>query len=119
MPKTLTNQTGDGVSSPLIQANIELPDSGQSVKVVGAVQAVGASLVAITGSPVTAPLPPGSGLTGWMIQVHTGTGAASVKSQASTVPVPDVSNVLIYSDVLGPADANLAVDPDSVTPDTY
>ena len=116
---TVSNATGDGVTSTRITAAVELPDSGTSVLVSGTIldPAVGAT-VAIAGSPVTIPAAPGSGSIFYVIQVATATGAATVKQSTSAMPAADAGNVVIFQQTLGTTSTDPALTP-AVTPDTY
>ena len=121
MSKTTTNSTGDGITTDLLTTNVQLPDTGTTVLVSGLVQHVGFSQVVITGTSVTFPTTPVSGVVNVIIQVNYTTGAATVKSNttAGTPPTPDAGNVQIFSTILNTTDSNLALDTDNVTPDTY
>lgn len=88
MPTTLRVRTGDGVNSVLIDAVVQLPDSGHSFGVAGTVQAPGHAAVAITGSPLTGPNNPGAGNLFWQIVVDWTSGAASVQQSSTADPSP-------------------------------
>ncbi|GAC1502544.1 MAG: hypothetical protein NVS1B10_07340 [Candidatus Saccharimonadales bacterium] len=120
MPTTYTNLTGDGQSANLIQANIQVPDSGYSVSITGVVQVVGQSVVSITGSPLTFPSAPASGIINVIIQINSTTGAASIKQNttAGTFPTPDAGNIQVFQTVLGTTSTDLALDASNQTPDT-
>lgn len=118
MPITISNSTGDGVTSTLIQSSIELPDSGTNVLLAGTVQAPGGTAMVITGSPLTMPVAPGSGSTYWIIQVNTNTGAASIKQSTSGMPLADPNNMIISSQTLVPGNTDPALVQDA-SPDTY
>ncbi len=118
MPITISNQTGDGVSAPLVQSGIEIPDSGTSVLVSGQVQAPGSPAVPLTGSPVAIPAVPGTGTTFYILQANTGSGAVTVKQSSSSMPAVDSGNVLLMSQSLVAGQADPALD-QSATPDSY
>lgn len=113
MPKTMGASSGDGVIDPFVSAELTLPDAGSSIVIEGSIKPIGAAEIAITGSPLTAPSPPGSGLIYWIIQVNTSTGAASIKQSTSSYPAPDASNVSMFNETLAPTDTNLAADTSS------
>lgn len=121
MPRTISDNTGDGVSSNLVIFSAQLPDSGGSVVIGGQIQAIGQSVVQITGSPLTFPSAPGSGVINVIIQVNTTTGAASIKQNttAGTMPVVDAGNIQIFQTVMQVSDTSLALDADNVTPDSW
>lgn len=119
MPVTISNYTGDGVNDPIIATAIGLPDSGTSVSILGTVTPTGAAAITITGSPLTAPTPPGSGSIYWIIQVNTTTGVATVKQSTSAVPVADAGNLVVFTQTLVPGASDPALVATSVTPDTY
>lgn len=116
---TISNSTGDGVTSVKLSTAIALPDSGTSVAVAGTVldPAVGTQQT-ITGSPVTIPAAPGSGNIYYVIQVATATGAATVKQSTSAIPVADAGNAMVFQQTLVPTSTDPALTP-AVTPDTY
>lgn len=115
---TVSNSTGDGVTSVKIVTAVELPDSGSSVLASGTIldPAVGTAQT-ITGSPVAIPAAPGSGSIFYVIQASTTTGAATVKQSTSAVPVADAGNVVIFQQTLVPTSTSPALAP-SGTPDT-
>ncbi len=121
MPLTITNFTGDGIKDDQIAGAIEVPDSGTSYSVTGTVTPAGGSAVAMTGSPLTAPSPPGSGNIYWIIQVNTTTGALSIKQNTSgPAPTPDAGNDVIFTQTLPAGLTDPADDPNAdVTPDDY
>lgn len=121
MPKTISNFTGDGLADPIIQVNIQVPDSGASVLVAGTVRAPGATnVVTVTGSPLTAPGVPGSGITSWIIQADLTTGALSIKTSSSAMPAADAGALMIFSDTIASTDSgNMALNASDQTPDTY
>jgi len=119
MPKTSCSFSGDGVAAPMVQVSVALPDTGSSISIDGQVTAVGGTPVAITGSPLTSPTPPGSGNIYWMIQVNSATGAATIKQSTSAMPTADAGNIQVFSDTMTPTDTNLAQDTATATPDTW
>ncbi len=120
MSMTIANLTGDGIASDKIACAIELPDSGTSYLVAGTVQPVGGTQVTITGSPVTAPTPPGSGYINWIIQVNVTTGALSIKQAANVpAPAPDAGNDVIFTQTLNAGAVDPALGVSDSTPDTF
>jgi hypothetical protein len=118
MPLTISNWTGDGVKDPIIATSIQLPDSGTSVIIDGAVTPTGGPAVTVTGSPLTAPAAPGSGSVYWIIQVNTSTGAATVKQSTVAMPAADSGNQIVFAQTLIPATTDEAANATDVTPDT-
>jgi hypothetical protein len=118
MPLTISNWTGDGVKDPVIATSIQLPDSGTSVIIAGSVTPTGGQPVTVTGSPVTAPAPPGSGSVYWIIQVNTATGAATVKQSAVAMSAADSGNQIVFAQTLVPGTTDEAANATDVTPDT-
>jgi len=117
MPITISNQTGDGVGTPLVQSSIEIPDSGTSVLVSGQVQSPGSPAIPLTGSPVAIPAVPGAGATFYILQANTSNGAVTVKQSSSAVPSVDAGSVLLMSQSLVAGQADPALD-QSTTPDS-
>ena len=99
--KSMSGLTGDGNLATLVQVNVGLPGTdGGSVPINGQIQVPGSAKLVITGSPLTAPVIPGSGTTFWIIQVNTTTGAASIKTSSSATPAPDASNIVVFQSSL-------------------
>jgi hypothetical protein len=121
MPQTITNNTGDGVIADQIASNIQMPDTGSSVLVGGQVHKVGNPAVAITGSPLTFPAAPGSGIINVIVQVNWTTGAASIKQNTTpgVFPTVDAGNIQIFQTVLQTTTSNLALCASNVTPDSW
>lgn len=119
MPLTISNTTGDGYADTYIDSDIELPDSGTVVKVTGTVQAIGGQPAPLTGSPLTAPAPPSTGLIFWAIEASLSTGALAVLQSAAAMPPPDAGNVLLFQQTLSPASTDDALVATDSTPDTY
>lgn len=131
MPITISNATGDGLTTSQMRTNIQLPDSGTTVQVNGVVRpALPAAAqnnnpvpaVTITGSPLTIPAPPGSGSIFYNIQVDVVTGAAVVVQSTVSDPAPALSSdgvtpkVVIFRQTLTNASsANPTLNP-STTP---
>lgn len=113
MSMTVSNIPQDGT----FQAQILLPDSGTTVYVSGACSPGTSSEVDFTGSPVTIPSPPGSGLIYYIIEANITTGALQVKQSTSAFPTVDAGNLLIYQDIVAPSNTDPALDPNLVTPD--
>lgn len=88
MSVTQCIKTGDGVNTTLVNAVVELPDSGTTLNVAGKVQYPGQPAVAITGSPLAIPANPGSGSVFWQLVVDYLTGAASVVQSTANDPPP-------------------------------
>ena len=116
MPKTVSDVSGDGVTMPYVAVSLTLPDVGSTIQGEGNFTPVGGVSQPITGFPLTAPSPPGSGLIYWIIQVNTSTLVASVKSDVAPV-VPDAGNKQIFSQTLAPTDSSLSQDTSSATID--
>lgn len=120
MPLTIGNLTGDGLTSDLIACSIEIPDSGTSYLVTGSVTPKGGTAQAMTGSPITAPTPPGSGNIYWIIQVNTSTGALSIKQNTTgPAPSPDAGNDTIFTQTLASGVTDPALVATDVTPDDF
>ena len=120
MPMTISNTTGDGITSNYEDYDIEIPDSGSSILVTGTVQGVGLPAQALSGSPLTFPTPPASGVINVIVQASLTTGALTLKQNttAGILPATDAGNGLAYSIVISPVNTDLAIDPNQVTPDT-
>ncbi|GAC1406104.1 MAG: hypothetical protein NVSMB60_25790 [Mycobacterium sp.] len=118
MPMTVSNATGDGILTPLIQCSIELPDTGTAVTFAGQAQNVGGALMPLTGSPITIPTAPASGNTYYVLQAAYATGAVTMKQSASAPPTADAGNVIILTQTLGTTSTDPALVPET-TPDTY
>lgn len=117
MSLTISNTTGDGITSNYEDYDIELPDSGSTCLVSGSVQLVGGTVQPINGSPITFPSPPASGLIYVIVQVAFSTGVVTIKQATAAMPVPDAGNGLAYSLIISPSNTDLALDPTAVTPD--
>lgn len=114
MPMTITNFT-DGEDK--INCQIQLPDSGSAVQIQGEVLKGGLSPVQISGSPLTAPSPPGSGSIFWNIQVEGQTGVASVQQSTSAdPPLNTLTSLIVFRQTLVSTSSDLAQTPSS-TPD--
>lgn len=118
MPLTFQNVSGDALVDPFLAITVVLPDSGTSIVVQGAVQALANAMVAITGSPLSGTACPPAQITYYIIQVNWTTGAASLKTSTASMPTPDAGNLLIYSDTLQVSDTALSKDP-GVSPDEW
>jgi len=119
MPLTISNSTGDGVLTPMLQASLELPDGGTAVTVGGQIQAPGGTLYSLSGSPVTIPAPPGSGSVLYIIQANATTGVLSVKQDPAVMPAPDAGNLVVFSQTLTSTTGDPALDSATSTPDNY
>lgn len=97
MPLSLSNYSGDGQTVNMLDVDVTLPDSGTTIAITGKVQAVGQSIVLITGSPVTFNIP-GSGTNFYIVECNTTTGALTVLlSTASFAAITlDPGNVEVY-----------------------
>ena len=115
MPSTISFATGDGLANPQIFAQVAEPDSGSSIAIGGNVNFQGVS-VSITGGPITAPSPPGSGSIYFIIQVNESTGLATMKQSTSAMPAADAGNVTVYSNILVPASTDIALDASAAEP---
>ncbi len=107
MPVTISPVAGDGVGSPAIRANIQLPDSGSTINVQGIYvpPSIGQTLQGITtpvsfSGTVNSPGVPGSGNNYWITELNTTTGALAVKSSTSTTPSPDTGNITLFSQTI-------------------
>lgn len=118
MPITISNTTGDGQTSVYEDYDIEIPDSGGSLLVAGSIQVPGNASVAITGSPVTLPAPPASGVIYALVQANFVTGALTVKQSTVAAQLPDAGNGAVYSVAIAPSNTSLVLDPNASTPDT-
>ena len=120
MGLTIGTITGDGVTAPIINTNVELPDAGTVVGISGYVQAIGGKPVDVTGTTVTMPAAPGSGSTFWNIQVDTVTGATTVQTSASADPGPVAASTLtIFRQRLDAGQTDPALVTTDSTPDTW
>lgn len=103
MPLTLSAAGGDGVTTPAIRCNINLPDTGTTIAVQGSYQAplVGSNpqgqqpVVNFSGNE-TSPGVPGSGTNYWIVELNVSTGALAVKSSVSAIPLPDAGNIIVF-----------------------
>lgn len=119
MALTISNYTGDGVTAPKLDTFVQLPDSGTNVLISGSVTPIGGPQVPITGSPLTMPTAPASGLTYWNIQADTGTGTATVQQSTTADPtLISATSVLVMSQTLTPTSTDPATSGDA-TPDTW
>ncbi|GAC1610326.1 MAG: hypothetical protein NVS3B26_16480 [Mycobacteriales bacterium] len=119
MPMTVVNQTGDGITVPLLDVQFQLPDTGTSLPLVGRVQRVGSPSQAITGSPLTIPAAPAAGSVFYNVQVDVTSGAASVQQSTSADPaLINSNNVVVFRQTLGTTSTNPALTPES-TPDSW
>lgn len=119
MPATISNFTGDGVTAPRLDTFVQLPDTGATVLISGAVTPIGGPQVPITGSPLTMPTAPGSGSIFWNIQVDTGTGAATVQQSTLADPAPiSTTSVVVFRQTLAVGNTDAALDV-AATPDTW
>lgn len=103
MARTIAFTTGDGITTPFITGAATLPDSGQVVNIEGSVIPLGGGEVALIGTSVTVPAPPGSGFIYWIIQSDA-SGNMTIKQSTTGFPAPDAGNVVIFQDQMGPAD---------------
>lgn len=116
MPLTILNTPADN----LWQAAIQLPDSGTTVQVTGCINPSGINGQTdtnMTGSPLTAPAPPASGNTYWLIEVNTTTGALDILQSNTAMPANSPGCVTIFQQTLAPAQSDPALVPTDVTPD--
>lgn len=120
MGMTITDITGDGIGATAIRFSLSLPDSGTSALIDGEVQTVGASVQAITGSPLSIPAAPASGTIFWNVQVDTTSGAATVQQSTSVDPAPiNPNNIVIFRQSLIPGNTDPATVATDTTPDTW
>ena len=118
MSLTITNTPGDGT----FQAAIQLPDSGQNILVEGSIWpgATGDpnTETIFSGSPLTAPSPPGSGSIYWIIEVNQTTGALDIQQNTTGFPVTNSAGcITIFQQTLTSSNTDDALDATSVTPD--
>ena len=112
---TISPIAGDGVGPPALRANIQLPDSGNTVGVqgiyvppsIGQIPQGTISPVTFSGT-VTSPGVPGSGSNYSITELNTTTGVLSVKTSTSATPSPDGGNVTLFSQTL-PSTAPTAI----------
>lgn len=108
MPLTLSAAAGDGVLTPALRVNMQLPDTGTSIAVQGSYQGtlVGSNpqgvqpVINFNGSPVSSPGVPGGGSNFWICQVNTTTGALTVKTSTSAYPLPDAGNIVVFEQTI-------------------
>ena len=118
MPITISNSSGDGMLSSRLDTDIEMPDSGGLVSVVGTVQAAGVPVVSVTGSPVSAPPPPVAGALYWAIEANLTTGQLSVSQSTAGVPSADAGCIALFVQTLMPGQVDDALAGADSTPDT-
>jgi len=118
MPLTISNVTGDGVSTTMVQSAIEVPDSGTTVLVTGQIINPTAGTFPLSGSPLTIPAVPGSGSVFYILQASLTTGVVTVKQSPTAMPTVDAGNTLLFSQSLVAGQADPALD-QSTTPDTF
>ena len=118
MPITISNSTGDGVMSPRIDTDIELPDTGTGVSVVGTVTPAGGATVSVTGSPVAAPATPATGLVYWAIEANLTTGALAVIQSTTGAPTVDAGCIILFLQTLAPGQTSDTLAGADSTPDT-
>ena len=117
MPLTVSNTTGDGVTSTLIDLDIELPDAPGTLLIAGSVTPVGQAAVAVTGGPLAIPAAPASGSVFYNVQVNTSTGVASVQQSTTADPAVQANSIVAFRQTLAPTSTDPALVPES-TPDT-
>jgi len=118
MGLTITNCPADNT----FQATIALPDSGTSVSVTGCCNPSGVDGLtdtAFTGSPLTAPTPPGSGIINWLIEFNTSTGALDILQNTTpgTFPTNTAGCQTIFQQTLSPGQTDPSLNNTDVTPD--
>lgn len=116
MSMTVSNFPSDNTWT----ASIELPDSGTAITVTGAINPSGIDGLtdtAMTGSPLTAPSPPGSGSIYWLIEVNTSTGALDILQSTSAFPSNSAGCVTIFQQTLTSSTTDPALNPTDITPD--
>lgn len=119
MPLTIINQSGDGSTATLLDVQLQLPDSGTSVPVVGRVKTVAGAAQTVTGSPLAIPAAPASGSIFYNVQVDTTTGAATVQQSTTADPAPiNANNVVVFRQTLISTSTDPATTAAS-TPDTW
>ena len=119
MASTISDVSGDGVLTNLIQLNISLPDTnGGNIVVAGQVKAVAGLLQAVAGA-VAFPVAPASGSIYFIVEVNLVNGVVALLQSTVSTPVPDANNIMVLSDILTATTTDLAQNPNFVTPDTY
>jgi hypothetical protein len=116
MPITYMPAQGDGINSPGLWLNVQMPDSGQSVIVQGlylaasipAGQALGLPAcqqtpIAFGPTTLTAPTVPASGSKYWIAELGIASPATVGTVQAKSgvaAQTPDTGNVVVFSQVI-------------------
>lgn len=112
MPLTISNYPADNT----FMSSIQLPDSGTSILVTGALNPSTPGEVGFTGSPVTSPVAPASGSVYWLIEVNTTTGALDMQQSTTGFPANNAGCITIFQQTLMPTNTDPALVPTSVTP---
>ena len=118
MPITISNSTGDGITSNRIDTDIELPDTGTGVSIVGTVMPAGGVTVNLTGSPIAAPAAPATGLVYWAIEANLTTGALAVIQSTTGTPTVDAGCIILFLQTLAPGQTSDTLAGADSTPDT-
>ena len=111
---TISPVAGDGVGSPALRANIQFPDSGNTVGMQGIyarprlARFRGHHLAGRVFRNGHQPWCPGSGSNYWITELNTATGVLSVKTSTSATPSPDADNVTLFFQTL-PSTAPTAI----------
>lgn len=116
---TIGNEPGDGS----FEANIQLNDAnGGSIAVVGELNPEGTyptyqQALRFTGSPLTAPTAPATGLNYWIIEVDTTSGALAIQQSVSGPPANSPNAITIFSQIDAPSNTDDALNGTNDTPD--
>ena len=110
---TITDSTGNGLTSVRCNFTIQLPESGTTINVVGFVDPQDGITDPVNISPTsyTGPTCPPGVTTFYMIEVNLTTSVGTLNTSTSAMPVVDPGNIIIFSDTLLTTDTNLAKDP--------
>ena len=120
MGLTIGTISGDGVTAPVINVNVELPDAGTTVGISGFVQAVGQQKINLTGTTVTMPAAPAIGSTWWNIQADTGGAPTTVQTSATADPAPlAATSLVVFRQRLDAGVIDPALVATDSTPDTW
>lgn len=112
MPLTISNYPADNT----FISSIQLPDSGTSILVTGAINPSTLGEISFTGSPVTSPVAPASGFIYWLVEVNTTTGALDMQQSTTSFPANNAGCITIFQQTLAPSNTDPALVSTSVTP---
>jgi hypothetical protein len=121
MPITFMDNTGDGITTPLINVNVNMPDgNGGTLLISGYVQLVGGAVVTITGSPISWPAAPASVPPLYCnINVDAGNnGVATAQTSTVADPAPlNATSLIVYRATAAPTNTDSALNPNQSEPD--